>query len=56
MRSLDPLAVANACFDGGARLLQVRQKGSAGGSGALLALIRDVVAAARRVGALVLVP
>ena len=55
MRGLDPLAVANACLDGGARLLQVRQKGNAGGAGALLALIRDVVAAARRFDAMVIV-
>lgn len=47
MRGLDPLAVAKACLDGGARLLQVRRKGSGAGTGALLALTRDVVDAAR---------
>lgn len=46
MRGLDPLSVANACLDGGARLLQLRCKGSAAGSGALLALTRAVLAIA----------
>ena len=51
LRGLDPLALARACLAGGARLLQVRRKGVAGGSAALLALARDVVAAARASGA-----
>jgi thiamine-phosphate pyrophosphorylase len=55
MRSLDPVALAIACFDGGARLLQVRQKSNAGGTGALLACIREIVAAGRRVDAKVIV-
>jgi thiamine-phosphate pyrophosphorylase len=55
MRGLDPLAVAQACLDGGARLLQVRRKGSAGGTGALLTLASAVVAAARAYDAMVIV-
>lgn len=54
-RGLDPLAVARACLAGGAQLLQVRQKGTGGGSGACLAVIRAVVAAARPAGAAVIV-
>ena len=54
MRGFDPLAVATACFDGGARLLQIRRKGSDGGSGALYRLVRDVVTAGRAVGARVI--
>ena len=55
MRGLDPLAVAQACLDGGARLLQVRRKGSAGGTGALLTLASAVVEAARAYDAMVIV-
>jgi thiamine-phosphate pyrophosphorylase len=40
-----PLALAEACLRGGARVLQVRQKG--GGSAALLALTRRLVDVAR---------
>lgn len=55
LRGVDPLALAQACLAGGARLLQVRRKGTAGGSAALLALARDLVAAARESGAAVIV-
>jgi len=55
LRGLDPLAFARACLAGGARLLQVRQKGSTGGGGALLALTREVVRAAHAVDAHVIV-
>ncbi|HVJ27471.1 MAG TPA: thiamine phosphate synthase [Vicinamibacterales bacterium] len=55
MRGLDPLAVAQACLDGGARLLQLRRKGSSAGSGALLALTRAVLTTAGRYDAKVIV-
>jgi thiamine-phosphate pyrophosphorylase len=55
MRGLDPVAFARACMDGGARLLQVRQKGHDGGSASFLGLVREIVAAARIVGAAVIV-
>lgn len=55
MRSLDPLAVATACIQAGARLLQVRQKGRAGGSAGLLDLARSVTAAGARAGVTVIV-
>jgi thiamine-phosphate pyrophosphorylase len=55
MRGLDPLSVARACLDGGARLLQVRRKGSAGGTGALLTLSSAIVEAARAYDAMVIV-
>ena len=55
MRGLDPVAVARACLRGGARLLQVRQKGREGGSAALLALVRDVIGAATPLDAAVIV-
>lgn len=55
MRGLDPLAVATACIQAGARLLQVRQKGRAGGSAGLLALARSVTAAGAPAGATVIV-
>jgi thiamine-phosphate pyrophosphorylase len=55
LRGLDPLAVAEACLAGGARLLQVRQKGTTGGSGTLLAFARDVVALGRACDADVIV-
>ena len=46
MRGLDPLAVAAACLEAGAGLLQVRQKGHETGGAGLLAVARAVVAAA----------
>lgn len=52
-RGLDPRAVAEACFRGGARWVQVRQK--AGGSAALLALVDAIARAAARSGARVIV-
>ena len=55
MRGVEPLALAAACLAGGARLLQVRQKGSDGGSGALLALVRKVIGISAPVGARVIV-
>jgi thiamine-phosphate pyrophosphorylase len=54
-RGVDPLVLAEACFRGGARWLQIRDKGSPG-SGAFLALADDVARlAARFVGAKVIV-
>lgn len=55
IRGVDPVALAGACAAGGARLLQVRQKGSAGGGAALLAITRDIVAAVRPAGGRVIV-
>jgi thiamine-phosphate pyrophosphorylase len=55
MRGLDPLVVARGCLSGGARLLQVRQKGHAGGSSALLELVRRVIASAAPFGAAIIV-
>ena len=55
MRGLDPLDVAKACLDGGARLLQLRRKGSSAGSGALLELTRAVLTAAGSYDAQVIV-
>lgn len=55
LRGLEPVAVAEACLRGGARLLQVRQKGWQGGSGELLARVRAIVALADRVRARVIV-
>jgi thiamine-phosphate pyrophosphorylase len=52
-RGLDPLALAEACFRGGARLLQIRAKAMA--SGELLALTDRIVAAGRAVDAAVIV-
>jgi thiamine-phosphate diphosphorylase len=52
-RGLDPLALAEACIRGGARLLQIRAKAMA--SGELLALTERVVEAARAPGAAVVV-
>jgi thiamine-phosphate diphosphorylase len=52
-RGLDPLALAEACIRGGARLLQIRAKAMA--SGELLALTERVVEAARAAGAAVVV-
>jgi thiamine-phosphate diphosphorylase len=54
-RGIVPLAFAEACLAGGARLLQVRQKGTGGGGGALLALTRSIVSAARPFDAAVIV-
>lgn len=53
MRGLDPLALADALFAGGARLLQVRQKGA--GTASFVAAASRIVEAARRVGAEVIV-
>jgi thiamine-phosphate pyrophosphorylase len=55
LRGLDPRALAQACLAGGARLLQVRQKGRANGGGRLLTLAREVVALARELDASVLI-
>jgi thiamine-phosphate pyrophosphorylase len=52
-RGIDPLALAAACLRGGARLLQIRAKDDS--SGVLLDLTERTVAAARHVGALVIV-
>jgi thiamine-phosphate pyrophosphorylase len=49
VRGLDPAAVADACFRGGARLLQVRQKG--GSDAAFLALADRVAVSANAFGA-----
>ena len=45
MRGRDPVALAVAFADGGARMMQVRQK--SGGSGDLLAVCREVIEATR---------
>ena len=42
-RGLHPVALADAFLRGGARLLQVRQKGREGGSGELLTTVREIV-------------
>ena len=55
LRGRDPIALAQACVAGGARLLQVRQKGTAGGSGALLTLTREIIGLVRPAGVRVLV-
>ena len=55
MRGIDPLSAARACLEGGARLLQVRRKGTAGGTGALLTLASAVVEMARDYDAMVIV-
>lgn len=55
LRGLAPLAVAQAYLAGGARLLQVRRKSNARGTGALVALLREVRVAAGRVDAQVVV-
>jgi thiamine-phosphate pyrophosphorylase len=52
---VDALELAKACADAGATLLQVRQKARDGGSGALLALVRGVVATASTVNGTVVV-
>lgn len=53
MRGRDPVALAAAFADGGARVLQVRQK--SGGSGDLLAVCREVIEATRAAGVTVIV-
>ena len=55
MRGLDPVAIATAYVEGGARLLQVRKKGTDCGTQRFLAVIRAVVAAAHASDARVLV-
>lgn len=54
-RGTDPLAFARACLAGGARLLQVRQKGTGRGSGKFLSLTREIVIAAHAFDADVIV-
>ncbi|MEO6212184.1 MAG: thiamine phosphate synthase [Vicinamibacterales bacterium] len=49
MRGMDPSTLAGAYLDGGARLIQLRQK--SGGSRALLDLTRKIIAAAAPYGA-----
>ena len=44
-RGLDPVAVSRACLVGGARLLQLRCKGTSGG--AFLAMAEELVRVAR---------
>jgi thiamine-phosphate pyrophosphorylase len=53
MRGIEPRGLALAFLHGGARTIQVRQKSA--GTGALLALTRDIVAAASAHGARVIV-
>ncbi|HVH54803.1 MAG TPA: thiamine phosphate synthase [Vicinamibacterales bacterium] len=55
MRGLDPVAFAASCVRGGAQLVQVRQKGNAGGTAALLAVVRGVVGEGRAAGTRVIV-
>ena len=55
MRGVDPVGLAEACVAGGARLLQVRQKGTEGGSGAFLELVRRVIGVAAPAGGRVIV-
>ena len=52
-RGVDPPAFAEACLRGGATLLQIRQK--SGGSGAFLALVREIVSRGRAWQATILV-
>ena len=52
-RGVDPLALAEACLRGGARLLQLRAKDDSNGE--LLALADRMVAAARAAGAAVII-
>jgi thiamine-phosphate pyrophosphorylase len=52
-QGIDPYALADACFRGGVRLVQIRAKDDAGA--ALLELTERIVAAARAVGAAVIV-
>lgn len=53
MRGIDPRTLVTAFLAGGARMLQIRLK--SGGSGPLLALSREAVAAAKPFGALIIV-
>jgi len=55
MRGLDPAAFAAGCVRGGARLLQIREKGNATGSAALLEIVRAVTGSGRPAGARVIV-
>jgi thiamine-phosphate pyrophosphorylase len=55
LRGLDPVAFAASCVLGGARFVQVRQKGTSGGTGALLTVLRRVIGHARPAGARVIV-
>jgi thiamine-phosphate pyrophosphorylase len=55
LRGIDPLRLADACLSGGARLLQVRQKGSEAGGAARLEIVRAIVGVARPFGAIVIV-
>lgn len=50
MRGVDPVGLAAACVAGGAGLLQVRQKGTKGGSGAVVDVVRSVMGVAGPVG------
>lgn len=52
-RALEPLACAEGCLAGGARVLQLRWKDA--GSGALLDLARRIVAAGRPFGAAIII-
>jgi thiamine-phosphate pyrophosphorylase len=52
-RGVDPPSFADACLRGGATLLQIRQK--SGGSGAFLALVREIVARGRDCQATIIV-
>jgi thiamine-phosphate pyrophosphorylase len=54
-RGLDPVALADAFLRGGARLLQVRQKGRQGGSDELLGVTREIVRLAEPLDAVVIV-
>lgn len=53
LRGVDPRALARACVDGGARLLQIRQK--APGTGAFVSLTRSIVEDGASRGVLVIV-
>jgi thiamine-phosphate pyrophosphorylase len=54
-RGLDPVAIAQAFLSGGARLLQVRQKGRQSGGAELLGTVREIVGLARRLDGVVIV-
>jgi thiamine-phosphate pyrophosphorylase len=55
MKDLDPVAFAAGCIRGGARLLQVRKKGSAEGTSAFVDIVRAVIDVSRPAGARVIV-
>jgi thiamine-phosphate pyrophosphorylase len=55
MRGFDPVTFARACINGGARLLQVRQKDRSSGSAALLGIVRELVMVAEPHAARILV-